>query len=380
MKSKSPTRQRKKSVLNRTIDFFINSKYRAFLVGGYVRDATLGIKPLDFDIVVEGDAIKAARQLNAKLKGKLFTYKEFGTASIVTDGKRIDLASARIEKYPSPARLPFVYPSTIIEDLNRRDFTINAMAMSISKGNFGEIIDPFSGLADIKSGFIRILHKNSFIDDPTRIFRALRYKNRFNFKIEKKTMARMKEAIEKKMISLLSGQRILNEIRLIFAEERYHETINDISDFRIFRVNKHSLELLPLLGVNSIYLYLSKIDSKDLPLRAEERKIVNDFRKLHAISSKASKAQKNSRLYRIFSSVAEEVVKNLPVMYPELASKVKLYFTLKKTKPYIRGSDLKRLKIRPQRTYNRLLKKMYDLQLDKQIRSRKEALRYLRSL
>ncbi len=380
MKSKSPTRQRKKSVLNKTIDFFINSQYHAFLVGGYVRDATLGVKPIDFDIVVEGDAIKAARQLNAKLRGKLLIYKEFGTASIVTDGKRIDLASARTEKYPSPARLPFVYPSTIIEDLNRRDFTINAMAMSISKGNFGEIIDPFSGLTDIKSGLIRILHKNSFIDDPTRIFRALRYKNRFNFKIEKKTMARMKEAIEKKMISLLSGQRILNEIRLIFAEEKYQETVNDISDFRIFKVNKHSLDLLPLLGGNSIYLYLSKIDSRALPLKAGERKIVNDFNKLHTIILKAGKVKKNSRLCRIFSSVSEEAVESIPVLYPELAAKVKLYFSLKKIKPFIKGSDLKRLRIRPQRTYNRLLKKMYDLQLDKQIRSRKGALRYLRSL
>lgn len=380
VKLKSPRRQLKKSVLNKTINFFINSQYHAYLVGGYVRDATLGMKPVDIDIVVEGDAIKAACQLNTKIKGELYTYKEFGTASIIADGKRIDLASARIEKYPSPAQLPYVYPSTIIEDLNRRDFTMNAMAMSISKGNFGEIIDPFNGLADIKSGFIRVLHKNSFVDDPTRIFRALRYKNRFNFKIERKTMARMKEAIEKKMINLLSGQRILNELRLTFAEERYQETINDISDFRIFKVSKQSLELLPLLGQNSIYLYLSKLDLKELPLRAEERKIVNDFKKLNRILSRLKTAEKNSRLYRIFSSISEEVIKCLPLIYPEVIPQIKLYLKLKKTKPFIKGSDLKRLKIKPESKYKRLLKRLYDYQLDKEIKTRREALQYLRNL
>lgn len=380
VKLKSPRRLPRKSVLNKTIDFFINSQYHAYLVGGYVRDATLGIKPVDIDIVVEGNAIKAACQLNTKIKGKLYTYKEFGTASIITDGARIDLASARIEKYPSPAQLPYVYPSTIIEDLNRRDFTINAMAMSISKGNFGEIIDPFNGLADIKSGFIRVLHKNSFIDDPTRIFRALRYKNRFNFKIERKTMVRMKEAIEKKMIHLLSGQRILTELRLIFAEERYQDTLNDISDFKIFKVNRQSVELLPLLGQGSIYLYLSKIDTKELPLRAEERKIVNDFKKLNSIVSRLKKAKKNSKLYRILSSISEQVINSLPLMCPEVIPQIKLYMRLKKMKPFIKGSDLKRLQIKPESKYKHLLKRLYDYQLDKQIKTRREALRYLRNL
>ena len=380
VKLKSPRRLPKKSVLNKTIDFFINSQYHAYLVGGYVRDATLGIKPVDIDIVVEGNAIKAACQLNRKIKGKLYTYKEFGTASIDTDGTRVDLASARIERYPSPAQLPYVYPSTIIEDLNRRDFTINAMAMSISKGNFGEIIDPFNGLADVKSGFIRVLHRNSFVDDPTRIFRALRYKNRFNFKIERKTMVRMKEAIEKRMIHLLSGQRILNELRLIFAEERCQETLNDISDFRIFKVSKQSLELITLLGKNGIYLYLSKLNLRELPLRAEERKIVNDFKKLNRIFSRLKKTKKNSKIYRILSSVSEEVINSLPLIDPGVTPHVKLYLKLKKIKPFIRGSDLKRLKIKPVSRYKRLLNRLYDYQLDKEMKTRREALHYLRKL
>ncbi len=380
VKSKSSVKQRKKSVLNKTIDFFINSQYRAYLVGGYVRDTTLGIKSVDIDIVVEGDAVKAARKLNVKLKGKLFTYKEFGTASIITKDKRIDLASARIEKYPSPATLPHVYSSTIIEDLNRRDFSINAMAMSISKENFGEIFDPFNGLTDIKKGLVRVLHKNSFIDDPTRIFRALRYKNRFNFKVEKKTMILMKEAIDKKMIKLLSGQRILNEIKLIFTEDKYQETIKDISDLGIFKVKKKDLELLSLLGSSRIYLYLSKLDTKELPLKAEERKIMNDFKKLHGTISKLEKASKNSTICRILSSFSEGVIKNIPIIQPELIPKIDIYLKLKKIKPFITGSDLKRLRIKPKRKYKSLLKKMLDLQLDKQIKNRKEALRYVRNL
>ena len=379
-KSKSLAKHQKKSVLNKTINFFVKSNFHAYLVGGYVRDTTLGIKPIDIDIVVEGNAIKAAKALNLKLKGKLCIYKEFGTASIITKAERIDLASARVEKYPSPAKLPHVYPSTIIEDLNRRDFTINAMAMSISKEDFGEIFDPFNGLEDIKKGLIRVLHKNSFNDDPTRIFRALRYKNRFGFKIEKKTKILMKEAIDKKMIKQLTGQRILNEIRLIFTEKKYQETIKDLSDLIIFKIKKKDLELLPLLGPNRIYLYLSKLDTNEFPLKTEERKIMQDLNKAGSIISRLEKTSKNSIIYDILYPISDQVINIIPLIRPELKKKINIYSRLKKIKPFIKGNDLKNLKIKQGRKFKILLKKMLDLQLDKKINSRKDALQYLKNI
>lgn len=379
-KLKSSAKHQKKSVLNKTINFFVKSNFHAYLVGGYVRDTTLGIKPIDIDIVVEGNAIKAAKALNLKLKGKLCIYKEFGTASIITKAERIDLASARVEKYPSPAKLPHVYPSTIIEDLNRRDFTTNAMAMSISKEDFGEIFDPFNGLEDIKKGLIRVLHKNSFNDDPTRIFRALRYKNRFGFKIEKKTKILIKEAIDKKMIKQLTGQRILNEIRLIFTEKKYQETIKDLSDLIIFKIKKKDLELLPLLGPNRIYLYLSKLDTNEFPLKTEERKIMQDLNKAGSIISRLEKTSKNSIIYDILYPISDQVINIIPLIRPELKKKINIYSRLKKIKPFIKGNDLKNLKIKQGRKFKILLKKMLDLQLDKKINSRKDALQYLKNL
>jgi len=379
-KLKSLAKHQKKSVLNKTINFFVKSNFHAYLVGGYVRDTTLGIKPIDIDTVVEGNAIKAAKALNLKLKGKLCIYKEFGTASIITKAERIDLASARVEKYPSPAKLPHVYPSTIIEDLNRRDFTINAMAMSISKEDFGEIFDPFNGLEDIKKGLIRVLHKNSFNDDPTRIFRALRYKNRFGFKIEKKTKILIKEAIDKKMIKQLTGQRILNEIRLIFTEKKYQETIKDLSDLIIFKIKKKDLELLPLLGPNRIYLYLSKLDTNEFPLKTEERKIMQDLNKAGSIISRLEKTSKNSIIYDILYPISDQVIYIIPLIRPELKKKINRYSRLKKIKPFIKGNDLKNLKVKQGRKFKILLKKMLDLQLDKKINSKKDALQYLKNL
>jgi tRNA nucleotidyltransferase (CCA-adding enzyme) len=345
-----------------------------------VRDRTLGRKSVDIDIVVEGNAIKAAKELNKRLKGKLSIYKEFGTASIHTKNEDVDLASARIEKYRMPAVLPHVYPSTIIQDLNRRDFTINAIAMSISKDNFGEIIDPFSGLVDIKKGIIRVLHKDSFVDDPTRVFRALRYKNRFSFRLEKKTKALLKEAIAKKLINRLTGQRILNEIRLIFNEETYLKTLEDVSDNSIFKIKKSDLELLPLLGSQKIYFYMSIIDTNKFPLTREEKKIIADFKKLGKTVARLAKATKNSTIYTILSSLADEVVNVILTTNPELNDKIKLYSVLRRKKPYVDGNDLNRLRFRPKTRFKTVLKKLFDLQLDKEIKSKKEALQYFKKL
>ncbi|MGB3341922.1 MAG: hypothetical protein WBB37_10625 [bacterium] len=379
VRSKSSVKQQKKSVLSKTIDFFVHSQYHAYLVGGYVRDTTLGIEPLDIDIVVEDDAIKVARQLNTKLKGKLTVHNEFGTASINTKQTRVDLASARVERYPSPAKLPHVYPSTINEDLNRRDFRMNAIAMSISNKNFGEIFDPFEGLDDIKKGMIRVLHKGSFTDDPTRIFRALRYKNRFGFKIGKKTKSLMTEAIDKKMIQLLSSQRILDELKIIFEEEQYFLTIKDISDLTSMKIRKKDLELLPVLGDNRIYYYLSKVKSIKFPLSNTERSLVKDFQNLNNTLMRIDKASKKSTIFSILSPISDGVIDVIPAVLPRLKQKVRIFRQLKKIKRFINGNDLKKSGFKPERKFKSMLRKLRDWQFDKKIKNRKEALKYIRN-
>jgi len=379
-RSKSSAKSTKKSVLNRVIDFFITSPFHAYLVGGYVRDTILGIVPVDIDIVVEGDALKAARKFSKEIKGTLHQYKDFGTASISVNGQRIDLASARVEKYPEPAKLPHVYPSTINEDLNRRDFTINAIAMSISRENFGEIFDPFDGLGDIKKGVIRILHKNSFIDDPTRIFRALRYKNRFGFKLEKTTRQLLQEAVSKQLIQKLSGQRLLNELRLIYKEPTYEQVLRDLSELGVFKLKRKDFNVITKLGTMGFLYYLSAIKINALPISAEERKIVKDFHYLWKIISNLEKATKFSTFYRILHPMSDEVIDSISILRVNLKPKITLYRRLKKKKPFINGRDIKRFSRTSKKDFKRLLDRLWFMQLDGKITSRKDALAYVKKM
>ena len=182
------------------------------------------------------------------------------------------------------------------------------------------------------------------------------------------------------MIKQLTGQRILNEIRLIFTEKKYQETIKDLSDLIIFKIKKKDLELLPLLGPNRIYLYLSKLDTNEFPLKTEERKIMQDLNKAGSIISKLEKTSKNSIIYDILYPISNQVINIIPLIRPELKKKINRYSRLKKIKPFIKGNDLKNLKVKQGRKFKILLKKMLDLQLDKKINSRKDALQYLKNL
>ncbi len=377
--SRSSVKTKKKSVLRKVIDFFVKSEYHAYLVGGYVRDSTLGRESIDIDVVVEGDGIKVARILNTKLKGKLTSHDEFGTASISINGYRVDLASARTEKYSSPAHLPHVYPSTIVEDLNRRDFTINAIAMSISRENFGEIFDPFDGMSDIKRKLIRILHRNSFVDDPTRIFRALRYKNRFGFKLEDETERQMRQALKDGMVQKLSGQRVWNELGLIFAEASYPSTVNDLCSHGALPIKRSELKLMPPSRKHAFYFLLSKLPRNSIPLSRESKRIVDDFRNISGVVTKLSRASKRSAIYAILCPVTEELTEAILLIKPELAEKIKIYRKLTRTKPFVTGKDLRKYNIRPQKQYAMVLKRLFALQLDRKFKNRKEAIAHLKT-
>lgn len=202
----------------------------AFLVGGFVRDLLLGVRNLDLDIVVEGDAVKIVKGLIAETGGSYTLHHRFGTATALLDwpvklGRerlsrvKVDFATARTERYEKPAALPTVEFSTVREDLARRDFTINAMAINISKENFGQLVDFFGGQKDLAHKKIKILHEGSFLDDPTRIFRAVRFEQRLNFRIEPRTETMIREAIQKRMIDRTQKQRLRDELILILKEE-----------------------------------------------------------------------------------------------------------------------------------------------------------------
>lgn len=191
-----------------------------YLVGGSVRDLLLGRPINDLDVIVEGDAIDLAKKLVEVYGGKQTPHFKFRTAfwHVPNSEHVVDLITARNETYEKPGALPTVKPSTIEDDLARRDFTINAMALRLDGEGMGEVLDPLGGGADLERGVIRYLHPNSFIDDPTRIFRAIRYETRYGFEIEPETLAAInKEAL--KVLQSLSGERLRNELDLILDED-----------------------------------------------------------------------------------------------------------------------------------------------------------------
>ena len=189
-----------------------------YLVGGIVRDLLLGKSNFDLDLVVEGDAIDLAHQLNNIKQGKITTHPRFKTAKLKWDKWSVDLTTARAETYARPGALPSVKPDSLTSDLFRRDFTINAMAIGLNPTRYGELIDRYGGKNDLERKLIRILHDKSFIDDATRIWRGLRYEQRLNFQLERNTIKLLKRDIP--MLDTISGDRIRYELECIFHEER----------------------------------------------------------------------------------------------------------------------------------------------------------------
>ncbi len=193
---------------------------KSYVVGGFVRDLILKRKNLDLDVTVEGDAIKVARKVVSKLNAKLVAVHErFGTATIkLPNNLKVDFAKARKEEYPYPGSLPVVQKGAIDDDLFRRDFTVNAMAVSLAPENFGALIDKFNGLKDLRSGRIRVLHDKSFIDDPTRILRAVRFEQRFGFKLERQTCVLLKAALKKNFYKRVKAPRYFAEFQKVLSE------------------------------------------------------------------------------------------------------------------------------------------------------------------
>ncbi|GAI35559.1 unnamed protein product, partial [marine sediment metagenome] len=174
---------------------------KAYLVGGFVRDLLLKYANLDIDVVIEGDAIAFAKKIVKKFGGRVRPHKKFGTAVVVLPNDfRIDFASARSEYYKQPAALPSVEKSSIYQDLYRRDFSINSMAIKLNAIEFGQILDYFGGQRDILEKRIRILHNLSFIDDPTRIFRAVRFEQKYGFYMDSQTENFARKAIGMELV------------------------------------------------------------------------------------------------------------------------------------------------------------------------------------
>jgi tRNA nucleotidyltransferase (CCA-adding enzyme) len=215
---------------------------RVYLVGGVVRDLLLegssfrsGLR-FDLDLVVEGDAVKLAQRVAETSRAKLLAHHRFGTAKLRYHNFTLDLATARKETYARPGALPTVAPGTLKDDLIRRDFSINAMAISLAANDYGELVDLYQGKKDLARRLIRILHTKSFRDDATRILRAIRYEQRLGFALEAQTAQLLKRDIP--LLDTISGDRIRHELELIFKEKQPELVIKRLAELGVLqRIN-----------------------------------------------------------------------------------------------------------------------------------------------
>lgn len=242
-----------------------------YVVGGFVRDLILGIYSKDIDIVVEGDALRYAKKINELLRGKYIENEELGTAQIITEKQRIDFASSRQEFYIYPEGVPKVEKANLRRDLFRRDFTINTMAFQINIDNFGAFFDFYNAVEDIEKGQIRILYNLSFVEDPLRIIRAIRFENRFNFSIEKDTISLINSAIKSKMLDKVSKDRFWKEMMTVFKEENVSRLVERLFGIgalqQIFPNTFIDEEKIRILNkVEEIILWAKEEDDKFNPI------------------------------------------------------------------------------------------------------------------
>lgn len=391
--------------------------FPVYLVGGIVRDLFLRVPNFDIDVVVEGDGIVFAGMLLKKTGGRMKTHLKFGTAVVVLpNGFKIDIATARLEYYESPAALPTIELSSIKKDLYRRDFTMNTLAVRLNRKRYGELIDFFGGLRDIKERTIRVLHSLSFVEDPTRVLRAIRFEQRFDFRISKHTLNLIKSAVTMKLFDRLSGERIYAELVLLFSEADPLKVVRRMRDFdllkfihpalrgaaeteRLFGAINETLTWFKLLyldlQVQNWFVYLLGLLDRSKDTAAEQ--ILERLSAPGRIRERVRRAREHSReiLYifyrepqprpsRIHDLLSPLELETLLFMMAKAKKEnarksISLYLThLREVKVSLRGEDLKKLGIPPGPRYRKLLAELLHAKLDGTVRDRDEEIAFVR--
>jgi tRNA nucleotidyltransferase (CCA-adding enzyme) len=387
----------------------------AYLVGGCVRDILRRQENLDIDVVVEGDGIAFAKRLGEKIGAKVTIHQRFGTAIVKKDAFKLDVATARTEFYESPAALPKVETSSIKKDLYRRDFTINTLAVKLNRRDFGLLIDFFGGQRDLKEKAIRVLHNLSFVEDPTRAFRAIRFSERFGFKLTKHTENLIKLAIRMNIFDKLAGTRLYDEMELIFKETNPVKTLKRLGDYGLLKVIHPRLAFSPELEslLQSVYdtiswfelLFLNEEYDKGIMYIMTLLYQLNNPERETALSRLSVPFQLRDRILNgLFET--DEILKNLkpdsPVeIYHLLTGRnieavlfsmaltqenekkkaiSNFLLELRNIKPIIKGDDLKNLGISPGPLYSRIFREVLNEKLMKRLNKREEEIEFVKDL
>lgn len=390
--------------------------YGVYLVGGMVRDIILKRENLDVDIVIEGDGIKFAQEYAKSNEVRVRSHKKFGTAVIIfPDGFKVDVATARLEYYETPAAPPTVEVSSLKMDLYRRDFTINTLAVKLNIREYGSLIDYFGGQNDLKEKVIRVLHNLSFVEDPTRILRAIRFEQRFGFRIGRLTMSLIKNAVNINSFKDLSGRRLFIELKLLLMEsdpvkgiermnkfdllqflspslnynDKLLESLNDIKDviswFSLLYLEEpfeawktYFYGLTSNMDQDSLNDLASRLMMNDL----ESRKIINQSIGTSPLLDRLFRMKRNNNysVYTLLSQYDTEFL--LFIMAKANNENVKKlisnYFTkLKGVKVSLKGRDLKSMGFKPGPLYKEIFERLLEARLNNKVNSRKEELAFV---
>jgi tRNA nucleotidyltransferase (CCA-adding enzyme) len=378
---------------------------RVYLVGGVVRDLLLGYPNFDLDLVVEGDAVKLAQQVAEASQAKLLAHHRFGTAKFRYENFTLDLATARKETYARPGALPTVTPGTLADDLFRRDFSVNAMAMSLAANDYGELIDPHGGKNDLEHRLIRVLHPGSFNDDATRILRAVRYEQRLGFEFETQTAQLLERDIP--MLDTISGDRIRHELEIILKEKQPELVIKRLGELGVLaritpslkgdgwlaekfdkarRLNKpNQLPLLYFclliysLGETEIEQFFTRLNTS-----AQLSRAMRDTLRLKTrLSLLENPALKPSELYcmlREYDPIAIQA-NAIASESSTILHDLELFLTkLRYVRTSLGGGELKRLGIPTGPEIGRVLKILHKARLDGEVCTRGDEKKLVRSL
>ena len=405
-------------VLLRTIgEVAEENGFSVYAVGGFVRDFLLRTKNFDLDIVVEGDGIKFAKRLAEHFKGTIRTHEKFKTALVIMpDGINIDVATARLEYYEYPAALPTVELSSLKLDLYRRDFTINAMAISLNPEKFGTLVDFFNCQSDIKERRIRILHNLSFVEDPTRIFRAIRFEQRMGFAIGKHTEKLLKNAVKMNLFNRFFGRRCFAELKLIFSEENPIPAIRRMYEFDLLKFIHPNLKydkrternlneahralawhkllyldevcrewivyLFSILAPSSLREMAAFCNRFELPDRTRNF-LVKEKEASDKILKEMNSGRKlrPSEIYWLLQDRSHESLLYVIAMARKKTAKMAVshYVThLRHTTTYIQGVDLKEMGFKTGPIFRTILNHLLEAKLDGEVHNRAEEIKYIK--
>jgi len=394
-----------------------------YAVGGFVRDLLLGIDNLDIDITVEGDGIFFAERFAEHYPCRVRSHQKFGTAVLVfPDGGKIDVASTRLEYYESPGALPTVERASLRHDLYRRDFTINTLALCINSEKFGRLTDHFGGQQDIQERTVRVLHNLSFVEDPTRVFRAIRFEQRLGFHIAPHTEKLIRSAVRMHLLDKLGGERLFSELVQILREKEPLAAIGRMSVLGLLPFIHPTLKLVPatervlreagqvmawfrLLYLDDpceqwqVYLLALFEGLKQDEFADACRRLAVPGRfasQLHSQRSqvhktldavkrrlKHSSAVRNSELFAWFNSFSLEMLLYLAARASgeQIRRFVSIYLTrLRGITPLLGGDDLRELGLPPGPVFGRIKQRLLQARLDGEVQSREDELALARSL